>query len=718
MGDRVSARFEKARVKHVATHRKSPLALALIYNGDFELWNTSSASLLKSGTVGEVPIRAGDFLEEKEWFVIGSDDGVVRIYSIDTFELKCKVQAHQDFIRKIVVHPSLPYIATCSDDTTVKLWDYSKDLSPVRTLEGHKHFVMSGSFSTKDNRALVTCSLDSTVRVWNIETGETGLVLSDSEAGQNAVAYIAEKYIVSGSDDGKISVWDSAGGGVVASIYAHTGPVTSVFPTSRGFVTAGEDGVVREWGKKRFRPESSVGVRLQRVWSVAQMYSGDILVGGDEGLCFVRKAAGEVLFSFKMAGGEARIILNEDTSLKQIKSTNLFASKVVATLDYVPDRIELSDTGRYLAVESGGTTHIYTLLGFLQQLSVPGSSVIWTGAEDFLLVYEGAIVRYADFEIEGKMKTEIEERIKSVQKVGEAHILAQTKEERSHLIDKKGKILLKTEKAVGAHLYKNTAVVVYEGRVEMRRLGEEESIECKIKVLSWCARDNAVFVHTGGKVVYFVVPENKVPERMVPVACCQIGAQAVLMEASESIWYVESGKVARCEVPWDLISVQSSIVSGVLPETVPESLEKECIHFLMEMEMFEEAYAITKDQDEKFELLLRLGRIGEAKGVADSEAKYAKLTSLFIGEGDVVSALECAKKSMAVENEALLASLCNDMKSMETAARKAYSQGKSLVAIAAAYRSGNIALCGKILENTPFEKLFKKTYGAEVGEAE
>ncbi|KAI5191950.1 coatomer subunit beta' [Nematocida sp. AWRm77] len=710
MESRVSGRFEKARAKHVAVHRKSPLALVCIYNGDFELWNTTSMGKVKGGSIGEIPIRAGEFIEEREWLALGSDDGVLRVYCVDTLELKCKVQAHKDFIRSVVVHPSLPYIATSSDDTTVKIWDYSKDLAPVRTLEGHTHFVMCAEFSCRDNRVLVSCSMDHDVRVWNIETGKTVAVLKgEKNGGLNTVAYATDKYIVSGGDDGNIHVWDSAAETLVTSVAAHTGPVTSIRTTPRGFITAGEDGMVREWDKKRFRPESSVPAKLHRVWSAAQTSAGAIVVGGDDGISFVRKAQNEVLCSFKASGEDARIVLAEDTTLKQVKSTNLVSPpKVITTLSYVPDRIELSDTGRYLAVESDEMVHVYTLLGFLHQVSVPGHSVVWTGAEDFLVVYGKDIVGYADFEVEGKVPFRGEGKVCGLQKVDADAVLVHTEEKMSYVVGTDGSVLLSTKKVQGVHRYKNVFVLVHSDRVEM--VQGSRKAECELKITSWCAKENVVFVHTNEKIVYFVVPEGDLSPSIVPVSVDRLSSNGVLIGATDVVWSVEGGKVGKYPIQWKLVEFQRQVLSGKVPKDIPEEHEKECIHFLMGMGMLEEAYSLTKDTDEKFELLLKLGKLTEAMDVADSESKFSKLCRLFVQQGDMRSALACSKKGVSVEDEILLSALCEDAANIRAASQKAYEQGKLLISLAAACRVENFDLCRSILEGTPFEQAFAKAH--------
>lgn len=47
--------------------------------------------------------------------------------------------------RHIAVHPTLPYILTCSDDMLIKLWDWDKGWQCTQIFEGHSHYVMQVS---------------------------------------------------------------------------------------------------------------------------------------------------------------------------------------------------------------------------------------------------------------------------------------------------------------------------------------------------------------------------------------------------------------------------------------------------------------------------------------------------------------------------------------------------------------------------------------------
>ena len=61
------------------------------------------------------PVRAVRFILQKQWIVCGSDDFHVRVFNYHTMEKVKEFQAHGDFIRGIIVHPTEPYFVTCSD---------------------------------------------------------------------------------------------------------------------------------------------------------------------------------------------------------------------------------------------------------------------------------------------------------------------------------------------------------------------------------------------------------------------------------------------------------------------------------------------------------------------------------------------------------------------------------------------------------------------------
>lgn len=61
-------------------------------------------------------VRASRFVMRKSWVVAGSDDMQVRIFNYNTLEKVHTFEAHTDYIRSIIVHPTHPYVLTSSGE--------------------------------------------------------------------------------------------------------------------------------------------------------------------------------------------------------------------------------------------------------------------------------------------------------------------------------------------------------------------------------------------------------------------------------------------------------------------------------------------------------------------------------------------------------------------------------------------------------------------------
>jgi coatomer subunit beta' len=69
------------------------------------------------------------------------------------------IEAHQDYIRCVVVHPSLPYILTSSDDMLIKLWDWEKGWQNTQVFEGKSKSKQRGNDSVFNSFSLFSLSL-------------------------------------------------------------------------------------------------------------------------------------------------------------------------------------------------------------------------------------------------------------------------------------------------------------------------------------------------------------------------------------------------------------------------------------------------------------------------------------------------------------------------------------------------------------------------------
>ncbi len=104
----------------------------------------------------------------------------------------------------------------------------SFDKSYIATFLGHTGAITCIGV-TNDNKYIITGSRDKFIRVWDIETGKVVFLLKGHDDDINCLALSQDnKYIVSGADDHKIKVWDRRSGKLLKTIDGHSASITSV----------------------------------------------------------------------------------------------------------------------------------------------------------------------------------------------------------------------------------------------------------------------------------------------------------------------------------------------------------------------------------------------------------------------------------------------------------------------------------------------------------
>jgi WD40 repeat protein len=116
--------------------------------------------------------------------------------------------------------------------------------------EGHTDHIW-GIIHLPDGQRIITCSMDSSVRVWNVKSGKQ--IGNDWRDGDRAVYSIAlspdGKKVVSGSGDGAVRLWDIDTCKVIKKWTGHTRAVQSVCWSRDGrrVLSGSSDGTARQW---------------------------------------------------------------------------------------------------------------------------------------------------------------------------------------------------------------------------------------------------------------------------------------------------------------------------------------------------------------------------------------------------------------------------------------------------------------------------------------
>ena len=114
-------------------------------------------------------------------------------------------------IARVAFSPDGKSLASGSLDKTIKLWNVVSG-QEIATLKGHAHFVNSVAF-TPDGRTLASGSSDRTIKLWNMASGQETLTLNGHSDFVYPVAFSPDsKTLASGSGAKTIRLWRAATG--------------------------------------------------------------------------------------------------------------------------------------------------------------------------------------------------------------------------------------------------------------------------------------------------------------------------------------------------------------------------------------------------------------------------------------------------------------------------------------------------------------------------
>jgi WD40 repeat protein len=76
---------------------------------------------------------------------------------------------HTDYVYGLSLSPDASLLASSSQDTNIKLWNYASQTTALNTLSGHSGEVRALCFVS--NQLLASGSFDNSIKVWNVNSG-------------------------------------------------------------------------------------------------------------------------------------------------------------------------------------------------------------------------------------------------------------------------------------------------------------------------------------------------------------------------------------------------------------------------------------------------------------------------------------------------------------------------------------------------------------------
>jgi WD40 repeat protein len=238
-------------------------AVSASWDNTLRVWNLSGQSLRTlqghSNWVLGVAITA-----DGRRAVSASWDNTLRIWDLESGQSLRTLQGHSSRITGVAITADGRGVVSASWDKTLRVWDFGTGQS-LRTLEGHNDKV-NGIAITPDGRRAVSASGDNTLRVWDLGTGRSLSTLQGHSTSVNGVAItpdgrgavsasgevtlkLYERDAVPAPGDNTLRVWDLESGQSLRTLEGHSDKVNAVAitPDGRRAVSASDDCTLRVW---------------------------------------------------------------------------------------------------------------------------------------------------------------------------------------------------------------------------------------------------------------------------------------------------------------------------------------------------------------------------------------------------------------------------------------------------------------------------------------
>jgi WD40 repeat protein len=181
--------------------------------------------------------------------VTGDYSGQIKIYNFSSLSLVNSFQAHSNSLNRIKQSPfNTNYVATCSYDKTVKIWNVSSsfDWTLIRTYSQHSSSVRA--LEWLDNDALASGSDD--IKLWSPTTGQTKRTLQTNQYVFSLTMLNNNIHLAAGLGypNYDINIYNINDGNLVSSLKGHISAAMDLVQISADLLaSSSNDKTVRIW---------------------------------------------------------------------------------------------------------------------------------------------------------------------------------------------------------------------------------------------------------------------------------------------------------------------------------------------------------------------------------------------------------------------------------------------------------------------------------------
>lgn len=711
--------------------------------------------MIKSFETGNNPVRCAKFIVRKQWVVAATDDMKIRVFNYNTMDKVKEWDAHTDYIRFLEIHPNRPYILSSSDDMSIKLWDWEKDFECTQVFEGHSHYVMMVKINPRDTNVFASASLDKSIKVWGLTAGTAHFTLDGAgshEKGVNCVDYYPggdKPYLLSGSDDRTIKIWDYQTKACLQTLEGHSHNVSSVcfHPRLPILISASEDGTVRLWHSTTYRPETTLNYGLERAWCVAVTKdSNKVAVGYDEGTIVLKLGNEKPVASLDTNSAKLVWAQSHDIQTASLKGLSRDAELVdgervalglrdLGACEVYPQQVQHNCNGSFIVICGDGEYIIYTSQALRNKSFGSALDFVWSSSGSGDYAIRESISRVRTFK-NFKDHKQISLPISSADGLFGGALIAVKGPDCVVFFDwEDGQFIRKIDVVPLAIYWNETGdsvviacsdcfyILKYDREIvapsfAAGAVNSEEGVNGSFELIATINER----VHTGQWVgeCFLYTNGNKRLNYTVGgeiMTLCHLSSAMYLLgfvPKEDRVFLIDKAyNVVSYKLLLSVLSYQTAVVrqdfdtANELLRLIPSSEYSSVARFLESQGFKEEALAVTDDLDHKFELAIDLKRMeiahevlvesdkkdassGEFEDSTEVQGRWRRLGDLALLNGELELAQACAKRSNDLSGLLLLYSAVGNKQALIELAKKAREEGRNNVAFIAFFLTGYV----------------------------
>ncbi|KAH8588534.1 vegetative incompatibility protein HET-E-1 [Bisporella sp. PMI_857] len=200
------------------------------------------------------------------------------------------LQSDCAWVKAVAFIPNGKQLASGSIDRTVRLWDVATG-ELRQTFEGHTKSVRAVAFSQdgkqlvsgSDDKTLMSGSNDQTLRLWDVTLGELRQTFKMHSNRDKAMAFSPnKKLLASGSAEKIVRLWDVTTGELKKTFLGHNDTIRAVefSPNGKQLASGSNDNTIRLWDLETGELRQLLEGHTSGVWAVAFSPNGMQLATG------------------------------------------------------------------------------------------------------------------------------------------------------------------------------------------------------------------------------------------------------------------------------------------------------------------------------------------------------------------------------------------------------------------------------------------------------